>query len=915
MWTELSASDDLLPVQKYILQNLEQSWSSKPKLGILSPRQSAVNRAVIEFVIKKQEPALILCSDEQKMESWRRILRSYGSGDSEVVSRLGLNQEITPFNLATYGSLANPMNATADEKYVSRAIWEYEMASVGAWSNEHDNIGDYDAVKETGVMLNDQAIRQTSTYNEKLLRFMELPVHVDVCESGWLNPHIDEFLKKMETANVGMIICDDSFEVTGIWAEVLNLLSCTIRTAKIIGLTPLMPDMSKLSARNFQLQTYLFDSYPIVVKLPLMVRDGCFKPYRGLIALTKPTEEESTFLSQANKNLQILLDRVQDSKRIEKSLSDFVHEELELLETDIPGNWAKRRNYIESLLNFVAFFHLKVGNSWKMFVQKLENVSFEGNIPVIRDFIYRILLASKEPNERRLGESLIIAFRPLGYELNELKIEKSTSLIPNILNRSQSKENALVDYLTQEFISLQRDLKAVIVCDFIDNTSATEIFPGNEFDGSTCGMMSILRKLEATPITLQMNPIVFYADTIYFNNKYKALLSKEVEKVALECDHELDVVRAEESGYCYIQVTGPESSKQLWKPLFQGLMANKITHCLILSREFLNDKWDGVNFNTYFNMSSAESQLFGVRFLSRLLLRDSDEVDAKHLWDFCTVMPEIELGLSDYRRVAKRKAHGWHICEDGEFEQGISYFHSALELGTEKFPDDLIKEVNGAAERLINLRKETKEAWLNKVREVDASREVLELSRPKNSMLNGKLSYQVLKNKKPSNIKLAYNELLERMCEVVLKTIVDVDKIERSPKLEITSRSEGVYRVEVCAETEELTERVFVALESLFAPLKNQSYIVLVSYEDKASKGLLSRIFSDSDRIQVPFAVPDCFTKKAELGAFLKNWQAMVSNDKMLGHRLPEVKNQVKEMQYNMPFSFYPNCRTCRLLV
>ena len=85
-------------------------------------------------------------------------------------------------------------------------------------------------------------------------------------------------------------------------------------------------------------------------------------------------------------------------------------------------------------------------------------------------------------------------------------------------------------------------------------------------------------------------------------------------------------------------------------------------------------------------------------------MKDDDNVPSKHLWDFCTVMPEIELGLSDYRRVAKRKIHGWHICEDGEFEQGISYFHSTLELGTSKFPDSLMDEVNQTAENLIGKR-------------------------------------------------------------------------------------------------------------------------------------------------------------------------------------------------------------------
>ena len=166
-------------------------------------------------------------------------------------------------------------------------------------------------------------------------------------------------------------------------------------------------------------------------------------------------------------------------------------------------------------------------------------------------------------------------------------------------------------------------------------------------------------------------------------------------------------------------------------------------------------------------------------------------------------------------------------------------------------------------------------------------------------------------------VKHTYDQLIYAMCLSVVKTIVDIDKIEEPPTINLTSRSEGVFRIEVSSPSEELTERVFIALESLFKPIKNQSYVVLVSYEDKASKNLLSRLFSSDggERVQVPFAVPDCFTKKFELGSFLKNWQSMVSNDKMLGHRLPEVKKQVTEMQLALPFEFYPKCRTCRLLV
>lgn len=918
MWSVLQPGEDLLPVQQFLVDKLEQNLSINNKASILSPKQNSINRAVAEYVVRSQKRALVLTSNPKNFQSWRNVIQGYTGPEelSSAVSDLKLKSELTPFTLATYGQLCNPMNATSDEKYSSRTYWEYEVASVGAWDKENDNIGDYDAVKETEVMLNDQAIRQTASYNERLLRFIEVPEHVDLEESGWLSLNFQGFKDKFANSGLDLIICDESYKVTGVWAEVLNHLARQLDNVEIISISPLQVNYSDLSPRNFQLQTSLFASHPIVVKLPMMVRDGCIKAYRGLIKLSRPTEDEAEFLNQANENLQEHLNKVQDPELVTKPLSQFVYEELELLEKDIPGNWSKRRPYVEAILNFVSFFRLEAPATWKIFIQKLDEVTFEKNLPVIRDYIFRYLLTSEKSVEVRLGESLIIAFRPLGFELHELSIEKSTSLIPNILNRSKSKEVCLLQSLTQEFIELQKDLKAVIVCDFIDNTSASEIFPGNEFDGSTCGMISILRRLESTPITLQLNPIVFYGDTIYFNNKYKALLSKEVEKIALDCATALDIVRAEENGYCYIEVRGPENFQNFWRPLFKGLMVNKMTHCLILSREFLNNKWDGVNFNTYFNMSSASSELFGIRFLSRILMKDEDPVASKHLWDFSCVMPEIELGLSDYRRVADRKSHGWHISEDGEFEQGISYFHSSLEENTSEFPEQLIEAVNETAVRLISKRQETAEMWLDKVNESDAFREVLEIQQPLNESTMGKFTLHQLKNKKESTVKASYGELIKNMSLTVMKTVLEVEESEEIPKLEITSRSEGVYRLEVTGKDRELSERIFIAIENLFAEIKNQSYVVVLSCDTKSGANILSRIFSDGGpKLQVPFAVPECFTKKVELGLFLKNWHAMVSNDKMLGHRLPEVKKQVREMQLALPFEFYPQCRICRLLV
>ena len=917
MWDKLKRSKELLNVQKFILSQINKKWAVQNKIGLLSPRQKAVNQTLLDLAVEKKVPTLILCNDESRFQEWKDQFKElYGLEQcSEFMSELKLDQKSTPFTLTTYSKFCHSLNATVEQRYKARQYWEYELASVGSWDQANDNIGDYDALKESEAMLNDEAIRQLSRYNDQLLRFIELEDDEKLIDTRWRSKHIDTFIKNIQGNNVGLIICDDSNEVTGIWAEVLSYIINHFGTSKLINLSPLKVNLSELSPGNFHLQTSLFDKAPIEVKLPLLVQDKCFKPYLGLMAFTEPTESEKEFLMNASSYLNEVLEKVEDKSLVKVTLTDFVSRELGFLERDIPGNWAKRNEYVVSILNFMVGRSLPLSSVWKVFLDKMGEVQFSNLLPVMRDYIFRILLLSDNKDERRIGESLIMAFRPLGFEINESNIDHRTSLIPNILNRSANKEELLVKYLSEEFISLERNIKAVIVSDFIDNSSASELFPGNDFDDSSCGMISILEKLEKNPITLQLNPLVFYGDTVYFNSKFTKVLSKEIEAAASSIEG-LEVIQKEESGYCYISVPGVHNFREFWIPLFKSLLDKRITHCFIVGREFLSSKWDGISFNTFFNMSSAISELFGIRLLARILMIDNEPVQAKHLWDFCAVMPQIEFGMADYERMASRKQHGWHLCEDGEFERGISYFHPELKVRMKKLPAKLLNEINETALRLINTRQHTNEMWMAKHDKDNFIKEVLEINMDPKLDPFKKFHSQRLKRKKSANYSFNSKDFAENFCNCIIKTILEVNELEEKPNFILTVRRPGVFRAELSECSLNTRRLIFSTIAALLKPINQQHYVVTLNCTPEGEGNILSRLFTDSSTtFKVPFGVPECFTKKNELAVFLKNWQVIVSNEPMMGHRLPEVRTQVKEMVANAEFKLRPQCRICQLLV
>jgi len=917
MWDKLKLPKELLNVQKFILSQVEKKWAVQNKIGLLSPRQKAVNQTLLYLAAAKKVPTLILCSDSSRFKEWEEQFKELFEleDSSPFMSELKLDKELPLFSLATYSKFCYSLNASVEQRHKARAYWEYELASVGSWDQENDNIGDYDALKESEAMLNDEAIRQLSRYNDQLLRFIELEDDEKLIETRWRSKHIDTFVKSLQSKNVGMIICDDSNEVTGIWAEVLSYIVNHFGTSKLINLSPLKVNLSELSPGNFHLQTSLFDKSPIEVKLPLLVQDKCFKPYLGLMAFTEPTESEKKFLMNASSYLNEVLAKVEDKSSVKTTLTEFVTKELGFLERDIPGNWAKRNDYVVSVLNFMVGRSLPLSSVWKVFLDKMGEVQFSNLLPVIRDYIFRVLLLSDNKDERRIGESLIMAFRPLGFEINESNIDHRTSLIPNILNRSANKEELLVKYLSEEFISLERNIKAVIISDFIDNSSASELFPGNDFDDSCCGMISILEKLEKNPITLQLNPLVFYGDTIYFNPKFTKILSKEIEAAASKIEG-LEVIQKEESGYCYISVPGVHNFRDFWIPLIKKLLEKRITHCFIVGREFLSSKWDGMSFNTFFNMSSANSELFGIRLLARILMMDKEPVESKHLWDFCSVMPEIEFGMADYKRMALRKQHGWHLCEDGEFEKGISYFHPELKMKMKSLSGNLIQEINDTALRLINTRQHTYDMWMAKHDKEQFIKEALEINMDPKLDSFKKFHTQRLKRKKSANYTFNSKDLAENLCNCIIQTIIEVNELEEKPDFNLTVRRPGVFRVEVTNCSYQTRKLIFSTIATLLRPVNQQHYVVTINCTPDGEGNLLSRLFTDnSSAFKVPFGVPECFTKKNELAIFLKNWQSLVCNEPMMGHRLPNVRTEVKEMITNAEFKLRPQCRLCQLLV
>jgi len=919
MWESFHAPKKLLTLQEIILERLEQNWNLQKRHAILCPRQEAVNSTLIQLAISKRVPTLILCNSQDRYREWQNIVINHSNEeeiDKNFTTLSSLNRK-TPFIISHYAHFCSDVQINETLKEHARKNWLGELASLGINDFAHKNIGDLDAICEAEKQLNQMQKHDPQAYEHNIMRFVDLEKAQMRFDDSWLNSNFEDTVDLLEDMEIGLVICDDSHEVSGLWAEALYRLMHANPTCHLLSTSPLDMKLLHLSVRDIQLQKLLFSSHPIQLKLSLLVRDNCFKPYRGLFKICRPTENDLDFLHELSDRLHTILQNIEDKDKVSITLTDFALNELSIIEKDIPGQWAHRFEYVQSVLNLLLERNTTFPAIWDLFLDKLTDLSFQHNLPVLKEYIYRVLHCSAIPREVEYAKELIEAFRPLGFNISEFHLIKERSIIPNVISHSISKEAALIETLENEYSTLKDKLRAVVICDFLEESVGTDIFKESKYSNSSCGMLSIFKNIHLSTLTNDINPIIIYDDCIHFSPSLKITLQREIKEHLEAHSANSSFVYRENNDYATIAISHIGDFNKMWPPLLNRLLEKQIVHCLIVGREFLTHRWDGICFNTFLNISTAQSALFGIRLLARILEPGYDPVNSKHLWDFCSIMPETEYGMTDYERISERKSFGWHLCEDGEFEQGINYFHPFLKKQMNNIPQALIQDVNDTANKLITERDQIHGMWTAKHDHDNYSRTILEVAMPKSIDIDQHYVVERDSGNKHVQCTLNNEDLIRDMCLAVIHSIVKINNLQEVPELTLKKRLEGVYRLDISHSSPEIGSMVLKSIDELFAPIHHQHHLITIVFGDETHAGIFLKLFSKPHLdYTTPFAIPECFYKKNDLRQFLYFWHHYVSRSgEMLPHRNPRVRSEVQNMLNNQQRLIRPSCQNCSLLV
>ena len=870
---------------------LEQSLNSQKHSLVVTAMHQMVVSSVVEFCIQTKKRALILVPDAAAANSWEQVFYDRVNDFEKAGLIYGTPQGgfMCPlFPIVPYSNFGSGFDFTADQRQQARDLRQRELSAIPATQEGMVTCGDLDAIQETDALLTSFAYRNYGRYLDDISPLIEGDTSSGMTWESAL-------LESLASENLDFIIVHGAERIGGTWMAALEKIDKTLNKP-LIGFSAYRPEDAFGDAKAKQKRQNFFGAKFTEIKQPYLATEGACRPWRELVSFVEPERSSEKVIEEVIGVFEQLIDDLNNGSVTAVSLNDYVQKEMRALENDMPGNWGRRQDWMESILYYGRSAGILSGSGWEVFLKRIPDDKFELNLLVYREYIFNVLLESGLASDRRLGEKMISQVKKIGYLLSEKQIRPYSSVVSNILGRAESREKRLLELLEREWMSLEENFRGLVVADFTDSSSYAEhsFIP----DSSTCGLMSIFWRCQENEVILQMNPVLIWETTIYCSPRYASRMQTALDSYVGLYEGGLTMEVKNDGTYCYFEFSGSQLNSAVWTWLVSRIMAEGVSLCLLANRDILLNKWSGLAVNTIFNLTMSHSKILRKRLERRLSDTGFMGAPAAHLWDIIPVMPEMQGGLAALHSYAELQEESWNIAEDGVFEKGIS--HVSPLLG-----DDLHREsevfqfISNEQLKALGDRSNTAQAWKQVGASVLDTVEVVELYYSAALSDEGLCRIETLDTKaKVKNNYLDYPGVIKNILNALAMAYCDLKHqpfTDRLLKLDISQRNDYTMRVQITGDPQYTQDYQKMVLE-LFASFSVQHYVLTATVHMGASEGgLLSRSRSAlGKKHEAAFAVPEMFNSKTNLAYLNRRWQELVSTTKIYSLRIPQTQGMIE---------------------
>jgi superfamily II DNA or RNA helicase len=564
-------------------------------------------------------------------------------------------------------------------------------------------------------------------------REIQSPALLTVCtyqafHQAWkINPAIIDYLKSQD---IQTLIVDECHHLQKEWWKPLIALKNHISPC-LIALTATPP----YDVGNHEWAKYyeLCGEIDEIIYTPELVAVGDLCPHQDYIYFTLPTTQELSELGFFHQAIQEFEDDLQHNYRFIALLKAHPWLNQPALHTEAiyenPTYFSALMIGLEGLGKVAPVSALGIigadesqipplSPSWLEIL--LQNVLFKD--PYFSSFLTEPSLQRISKNLRRIG----------ALEKRRVYLQEPPRLAQN-LRSSSSKLNAVVEIARVEVQNQGKDLRMVILCDYIHK----DFLPENELDDpqqERIGVVPVFESLRrAFPLGLEIG--ILSGSLVVIPKASETLLDELLLRWQLSVTDLKRTPLSHDGLYIKIEATGKSKTKLIG--IITALFAAGGIQTLVGTTALLGEGWDAPEINTLVLATFVGSHVLSNQMRGRAIRvhRQLKEKTA-NIWHLVCIDNFSQEGGSDLFTLKRRMAHFYGISSASQ--PSISNGLDRLQLPSPPFSKEGISTLNYNMAVYARARPRLQEAWQEAIKRGYSIQEKVRIPHSRNQTYQGK---------------------------------------------------------------------------------------------------------------------------------------------------------------------------------
>lgn len=682
--TGLAFKHSLRKYQNEILDLVENKLQNGEKdIHVVAPPGAGKTIIGLQIISQLQRPALILCPNTTIQSQWSDKLGLFlppGKDPAQTAELIGTHEDkpLKPITVLTYQALSIPGKEQEYLEQLAHKSWVKELTSSRKLSYGEAELRILEIRQNNGSAYKKEIGRHLSRIRKNLSE------HLDLKEV--LHKNALELVKDLRRQGVEVVIFDECHHLTDYWAAIMHHILKALDEPVVVALTGTPPEGK--SGKQETRYAAICGKADYQVPTPALVREGGLSPFQDLVYFVEPSANERIhfekqtikfyeFVERMLKNSSFVAwmkQKLSDAEKESFHPEDEEHERIKQISESILKCAAAN---VESELAQIA--RDKVGSRTAL-------PQTEDFLLVLEEYASTHLKLSSLPEKQADYFEIKHELGKLGYGVTEGGLRRRASVQDRILAFSTSKFRAAEKILSIEHSSLKEYLRAIIVTDF-ERMSATTSMTENYLEEEVGGAIGVLKHLINSPVSQDLNPCMVTGSIVLIDSRIAEQFLKMANQFLKEQGGkqlEIEIKTLPSGQICQVTSSSAAWESRLYVGIATRIFERGLTKCLIGTRALFGEGWDSQELNTLIDLTTTTAsvsvnQLRGRSIRIKAKSNDPrDKAKVANNWDVVCVAPDVDKGLNDYERFAKKHTQYYGIADDGQIEKGVGHVHPAL---------------------------------------------------------------------------------------------------------------------------------------------------------------------------------------------------------------------------------------------